>query len=88
MTALRISRPRQSLPELPLPQQAGIVCGDRRFWRFLLERKGELVIDADQAARAVRDLCGVGSRRDFVPGTAPGEAWAELLADFQIWSRQ
>lgn len=78
--------PRRLTDLLPA-QQAGILCGEVRFWRFLVDRRGELVIDTDQAARAVRTLCGVDSRSELIPGSRAAAAWAAILTEYQRWSR-
>jgi len=84
---LPMRAPGQRLVNLPAPQQAAIVGNDRRFWLYLADRWGELVIDPDQAARVVRSICRVTSRAEFKPGTEALARWAELYADFDLWKR-
>jgi len=75
------------LTELLPAQQAGILCGEARFWLFLFERRGELVIDRDQAARAVRALCEVSSRSELIPGSKAAAVWADIVSEYQWWIR-
>lgn len=71
--------------EVPAPCQAGMLCNEPRFWRFLAERRGVLVLDPDQAARAVRELCGVKSRKELVPGSAARAVWQTLFTEYELW---
>ena len=54
---------------LPMSQQAGIRCGDQMFWRFLKEEFGLGIASDEDAARAVRNHCGVASRADLKSNT-------------------
>ncbi|MFL5044903.1 MAG: hypothetical protein ACJ8EA_08680 [Xanthobacteraceae bacterium] len=79
-------RPRKRLCDLSPATQAALVGRDHRFWRFLAERQGELVIDEHQARRAIMDLCGCReSRAEIAPGSEAGAAWAALFSEYQIW---
>lgn len=74
-------------PDKRLAQQAGIVCAEPAFWRFLEETKmREHISDADEAAMHVRILCGhVDSRRELVVGTPAGDAWERLHGQYLGW---
>jgi hypothetical protein len=68
-------------------QQAGILCQQQAFRRFLGERYQYDVPSADHAAVAIREICGVDSRRELIPGTEEGERFRNLKAGFDIWMR-
>jgi hypothetical protein len=68
-------------------QQAGILCQQQSFRRFLGERYEYDVPSADHAAVAVREICGVESRKDLVPGSMEGERFRNLKAAFDIWMK-
>jgi hypothetical protein len=71
-----------------LVQQAGICCSDPVFRQFLYEH--EMLVDIttankDEAATAVRMICHVQSRREFIPGTPAGDRWEALYGQFLAW---
>jgi hypothetical protein len=69
---------------ITLAQRAGMLCNEARFWRFL--RKNDMTIDSiDQAAAAVRLICGVKSRSDILPGTYAGDQFEKLHSEYLIW---
>jgi len=71
----------------PLAQQAGIRCSDPVFWAFLEEERNCVANNLDEAAVAVRDLCGVTSRADLdKPGFSEARIkWHDLDYAFQAW---
>lgn len=71
--------------EKRLAQQAGILCADPVFQRYLLEHHMMLTQDEEGATLAVRMICGVSTRADIVPGTAAGSAWEALCSKFIAW---
>lgn len=76
---------RKRLTDLHAAQQAALLGQDVRFWRFLAERRGILVLDEDQARRAIYELCQISSRRELEPGSVAAAIWHELVADFDLW---
>lgn len=81
-----LRRPRQRMCNLPPATQAALLGKERRFWRFLAERHGEFVIDADQARRVILDLCGCREfRAELVPGSEAAARWAGLFTDYENW---
>lgn len=86
-------KPRHPVaPDKRLAQQAGIMCGDPIFHRFLSEqgmfRKLPDTMSVEgAAATAVRLICGVKSRSEIVPGTPAGDAWDKLMGEFEMWKR-
>lgn len=70
-------------------QEAGRLCNDPVFQKFLTEQHGgsPAVLTADEAAGFVRNYCGIKSRSEIVPGTEGFEIWNRLTADFEFWKR-
>jgi hypothetical protein len=71
-----------------LTKQAEDACDDPLFWSFL--RKHDIHLKAtaninEEAAVAVRLICHVKSRREFIPGTSAGDRWEELYGKFIAW---
>lgn len=86
LTTAGTAAPRQPKPFhlKPPSAQAGMLCGQRRFQRWLAETYPTLWTecrsdtDTATAAATVRHLCAVDSRRDL--DSDPGRAdWASLL---------
>lgn len=81
--------------EKRLAQQAGIMCSDKMFQRFLAvhEMLGKHRAEGydvpeymeEVSARAVRLICGVKSRSEIVPGTPAAAEWDRLLSKFTAW---
>ena len=84
-TARQQPRERRPLAELPLAAQAAILGQGPAFWRFLNERHGYGVSSPDEAAEAVREICGVSSRRDLLRGSDAGARFFELKGNFDVY---
>lgn len=72
--------------ELKLSQQAGIMCGREDFqdWlRLQPASDGLNMRDSNEAAEAVRNLCGVASRSEFDHDPIAAKAWRELYDQFR-----
>jgi len=86
-------RKRRKFDELPPPQQAGILCGQIAFQKFLWEKfprqfrataaVGQTALE--NAAAAVRLLCNVDSRADIKPDNTE---WLSLKLAYQLWQRE
>lgn len=77
---------RRSFDELPLSQQAALLCNEPRFRRFLFERY-ETEDTSDAAAKAVRIDCGVESRADLDKSQNAAARWRKLHSEYQAWLR-
>lgn len=71
-------------------QRAGILCNEPAFWKFFGPYLGNgetepVISDAEEAARNLRFLCGVQSRRDLIPGTPAGEKFRDLELSYKNW---
>jgi hypothetical protein len=72
-------------PASRLTKQAAIACNDPVFRRFLRDQGMSLVGISEEAAIAVRLICHVQSRKEFIPGTPAGDRWQDLYAKFSTW---
>lgn len=82
-------KPHTSWHDMSPAQQAGILCNEPAFARFLKEQHGEVFSDTDgDPARCVREICGVTSRSQIVPGTGAAATWRILAADYRAWMRE
>ncbi len=76
VTTRAAEKPRKRWDDLTPPQQAGIRCADVEFQQWLS------AFDAQEAAEAVRRICGVKSRAEFATDEAAAERWRNLDHDF------
>ncbi len=83
---------KKTFGELPYPQQAGILCKDPRFVKFLEERYPTAmaafrpsITEKPLTAEALRWVCGVESRSELMPGTKPGWRFENIIHQFQAW---
>jgi len=68
--------------ELGSVKQAGILCADGGFWKFLSKSIPDTYVDhADTAAEVVRVHCGIKSRADLAKNLEAAKIWRELVAD-------
>ncbi len=78
---------RNAWENLGAAKQAGILCDDRAFWKFL-STKGAPIANADQAADYVRITCKVASRAELAKNEAAAKLWRALVADYRAWQRE
>lgn len=67
--------------EFPLARRVAMRCAEGAFQKFLG------VETAEAAAVALRDRCGVASRKDFDRDAAARERWRGVEAEFSAWLR-
>lgn len=78
-------KPKRRFDELPLPQQAALLCQDERFQEWMLNRATGNLSWSDGEDREVstanwlRQECRVKSRADIIDGTDSGESFRYLL---------
>lgn len=98
-----VEEPAREVPKPPAPrtpkswhqmspaQQAGLLCSEVQFQRFLIETYGRhspgLADAAENAAVIVREACCVQSRREIVSGSVPAQRWRDIVADYRAWDR-
>lgn len=68
-----------------LAQQAGILCSEPAFQRFLTETGLAPDMTEHDAADCVRDFCGVISRAEIAPGSKAAELWIDLRGKYEAW---
>jgi hypothetical protein len=68
-------------------QQAGWLCKEPSFQRYLFEMHGCPERTPEAAAEFVRTWCSVISRAEIVPGTHEARLWRELYEGFLAWQR-
>jgi hypothetical protein len=76
--------------ELSIAQQAGIMCNEIGFQKFVAERKGiapQGVITVDDAATYVRQLCGVNSRANIEGKPDAEKKFRNLRIEYDNWLR-
>ena len=66
--------------------QAGIRCAEPRFWTFLLDEQGIEVNNKDDAASAVRTMCGIKSRSELSTNHKARVLWNQLDAAYREWA--
>lgn len=74
------SKPVRKMNELPLPQQAALLCERDAFAKFVRERHSH-----DDPIAFLREWCGVSSRSDIKPGSPAGEKFHVLKGEFDVW---
>lgn len=73
---------------IPRAVQAGILCNDAGFRKYLsrfLGLPGE-PISEDEAADLVREVCGVKSRAELERDQCAAFRWALLERDYRRWN--
>ena len=82
------AKPKEKTPksfhDMSPANQAGILCADEAFQKFLAETVGP----TDDAAATVRLICGVTSRGDIKPGTESARRWASIVSDYRAWQHE
>jgi hypothetical protein len=73
--------------ELPLSQQAGMICNSPQFCEFAALREhftgGEFLPGA--AAEFLRRQCGITSRRELDTNETAARKFRALMTDFDEW---
>jgi hypothetical protein len=73
-------------------KQAGVLCSDESFWKFLTEslmNVGCRVLNKEGAADYVRFYCGeIKSRADLATNEAAAKKWQRLVTDYRAWQRE
>lgn len=96
LTEEKPKAPGKVATEKRLVQQAGILCADRMFQKFLDQTHHDEVLDLltdaplseeEIASEFVRDYCGVKSRSEIILGSPAAEKWNTLAAEFEMWKR-
>jgi hypothetical protein len=81
---LDINAPIQ-LPRVSNAQMAGILCNEGGFRKYLAERSGQVVPDAEAAAVLVRLACSVKSRANLDTDKHGAQLWRDLKGEYELW---
>jgi hypothetical protein len=77
----------RSWDSMTAAQQAGILCADKAFQRFLTERNDSVNEYTEaEAVNYIYENCGVASRRELDGGRAK-EHWQIIVADYRFWQQ-
>lgn len=68
-----------------LAQQAAICCTEPAFRKFLEEQHAYAPTNEEEAAEALRDMIGVGSRSEIIPGTVFADRWDKIRGQYIAW---
>lgn len=84
-TPARASRP---FIEMPYSEQAGMLCNDMSFRKFLREKAHQYnANNAETAKQAVRRYCTVESLTEILPSTEAENRWNLLVSAYRAWER-
>jgi hypothetical protein len=72
-------------PDKRLSNEAGRMCAEMAFQRFLFESDYTTIVSEESAAAAVRLHCGITSRAELVPGSEGAERWIDIRGRFGAW---
>lgn len=84
----------KSWHEMLPAQQAGILCSEPAFLRYLeTEYPPEynsinMMDGGTDAGELVRLICGVSSRAELVPGSAAAETWKQIASGYRAWMEE
>lgn len=84
---------RRKWDELSIAQQAGIMCNEKGFQKFIQERQarssihGPVDVTVDDAAQYVRQLCGVNSRAHIEGKPEAERIFRDLKITYDNWLR-
>jgi hypothetical protein len=86
VSSIAIPKEKRRFAELPIAQQAALLCGREAFWRFLRENEYQVsVVDEHSAAAAVRAICNVASRSHLAKDSRAAAVFVELSLQFETW---
>ncbi len=80
-----VEKPHRAFEDMSMTEQAGMLCNDPSFRRYLQEKCHMHGGDETTAASFVRALCRVGSRREIVENDPSGDRWQRLVGEYRTW---
>lgn len=75
---------RKDFDELPYASQITLMCKSYEF-RCYMRDAGYKVNNEDDAINAVKEICGVASRKEITTGTPTGEMWEDIKSKYNDW---
>lgn len=87
--ATTTDKAKRKWDELSIAQQAGIMCNEKGFQRYISESLGKRPdeVDTDAAATYVRTLCGVNSRAHIQGNEQAERKFHALRISYDNWLR-
>ena len=88
-TPAAATKEKRKWDELSIAQQAGIMCNEKGFQRYVSEAVGKRPdeVDTDAAATYVRTLCGVNSRAHIEGNETASRKFHALRISYDNWLR-
>lgn len=87
-------RARKSWYDMTAAQQAGILCNDDGFCKYLRDEYSAIynatsgpANQSERAAQVVRRICGVASRNLIERNPTATVKWRNLVSDYRAWIR-
>lgn len=74
--------------DMTLAQQAGILCNEPSFWKFLNENYPANICGAHDAATLIRSVCDVRSRSELDPDRPSGRQWRHIASRYRAWMKE
>lgn len=81
----KLAKPKANWQDVTPAAQAGIRCAEPMFRAFLNEVRQYATDDPEEAADAVRDICGVQSRTELSSNHKARVIWHQLDQQYQAW---
>lgn len=78
-------KPKRDWRDVQPAAQAGIRCNEPTFIAFLNETRRYRITGSDEAAEAVREICGVKSRVELGTRHAARALWHQLDTEYSAW---
>jgi hypothetical protein len=66
--------------------QAGIRCADEHFRKYLRSEHGKSAATPDEAADAIRKMCGIASRSELSTNHRARTLWHTLDSSYREWA--
>lgn len=75
-------------PDKDYAAQCAMLCDDRRFRQFLVDRHGLTdLTDRERTVSRVRSVLSIRSRAELNDDQAAAERWKSLVSDYENWKR-
>ena len=80
-------KPKRSFAELPIAQQAALLCGREAFAAFLRDAKERMCFTEEEVAAVLRSICGVKSRSELSTNPSAAGRFQTLTLEFEDWMK-
>lgn len=72
-------------PARSLSAEAGALCADPVFWKYLETQYCVTIPSKKEAAEILKASLGITSRKEILPGTSAAKNFLTIQTDFQKW---